>query len=225
MVEHVYRRTIACTLLDDVIIATCDSEIAAAARAFGARAVMTSNAHERATDRVAEACSGLEADIIVMVQGDEPMIQPSMIASALEPLRQDAAVKCVNLATPIRSENAVRDPNTIKIVMRHDRRALYFSRQPIPTPDRTTFAVGAWFKQVCVIPFRHDALHCFARLPQGPLEMAESIDMLRFLENGVPVHVVTTDIETHAVDTPGDLELVASLMTNECSGLALGSEH
>jgi 3-deoxy-manno-octulosonate cytidylyltransferase (CMP-KDO synthetase) len=212
MIEHVYRRTAACGLLDDTLIATCDEEIARASAAFGAKVVMTSPRHVRATDRVAEAASGDPAGIVVMVQGDEPMIGAPMIAAAVTPLLADGAISCVNLAAPIHSENEFRNPNTIKTVMSRTGDALYFSREPIPTTRTHSPVAGGWLKQVCVISFRSTALRTFTELPEGPLEIAESIDMLRFLENGISVRLVRTEARTHAVDTPEDLALVASLM-------------
>lgn len=208
MIEHVYRGTVACPLLDDVVIATCDDVIARAAAGFGARAVMTSAAHERASDRVAEACESLDADIAVMVQGDEPMVQPAMIAAAAGPLLADPQIACVNLAAAIHTEAEALDPNTIKVVISRSGHALYFSRSAIPA----RFVPGAMNKQVCVIAFRRTALRQFAQLPQGPLERAESIDMLRYLENDVPVHMVVTPVQTQAVDTRADRDRVALMM-------------
>jgi 3-deoxy-manno-octulosonate cytidylyltransferase (CMP-KDO synthetase) len=224
MIEHVYHGTAACALLDEVVIATCDEEIAAAAAAFGARTVMTSASHERASDRVAEVVRGDRAEVVVMVQGDEPMVQASMIEAAVTPLLADPEVACTNLVAPIHTESEVRDPNTIKVVMASDGQALYFSRQPIPTLNLRQFEPGGWFKQVCVIGFRRSALERFAALPQGPLEQAESVDMLRFLENGIGVHMVPTTAETHAVDTPDDLSRVEALMTSRPL-LATGDGH
>jgi len=213
MIEHVYRGTAACGLLDDTFIATCDAVIAEAARGFGARSVMTSTAHTRATDRIAEATANDPAEIIVMVQGDEPMVRAGMIDAAVAPLLADPAVACVNLAAPIRSEEELRDPNTIKTVMARSGDALYFSRQPIPTVSRQRpFAIGEWYKQVCIMAFRREALRTFSSLPESPLEIAESIDMLRFLENGLGVRMVLTKEETYAVDTPADLARVAALL-------------
>ena len=218
MVEHVYRRAAECPLLDEVVIATCDQEIVRTAAAFGARAIMTSARHERATDRVAEASGSDTAEVVVMVQGDEPMVQPDMIAAAMEPVLADRGVSCVNLCAAIRSEEDLRDPNTIKVVADRAGRALYFSRVPIPFRADGTPSAGTWWKQVCVIAFRRAALLAFASMPQGPLEIAESIDMLRFLENGFAVQMVPTSRVTHAVDTPEDLELVASWMTGSFEG-------
>lgn len=212
MIEHVFQRTAECALLDEVVVATCDMEIVEAARTFGARAVMTSSAHERATDRVAEVSSADIADIVVMVQGDEPMIRSEMVEAAVRQLRADASLACVNLAAPIRSEDELLDPNTIKVVTDQTGDALFFSRSPIPYKGSLRFLDGRWRKQVCVIAFRRTALQQFASLPQGPLEMAESVDMLRFLENRIPVRIVHSEVNTHAVDTPADLARVAALM-------------
>lgn len=215
MIEHVYRRAKRCGSLAEVYIATCDEEIATAARRFGAKVAMTSPAHERASDRVAEAARSLKADIVVMIQGDEPMIQPEMIEAALQPFGTDPAVVCSNLAAPIRTEAEFRDPNTIKVVMKANGDALYFSRQPIPTDQRLPVSRLPIYKQVCVIPFRRDFLLRYADLVPTPLEQAESIDMLRALEHGFPVRLVMTDAATHAVDTPEDLRAVEALLSRE----------
>ena len=210
MIEHVFRRVKRCSQLDEVYVATCDDEIRNAAEGFGARVIMTSPAHERATDRVADAAEHFAADIVVMVQGDEPMITPEMIGTALDSIRSNPRITCVNLVHRVTSELEFLDPNTIKVVTDLNGDALYFSRSPIPNVrfDQTTKVL----KQVCVIPFRRECLLEFARLPPTPLELAESIDMLRLLEHGRSVRLVETDVTTHAVDTPADLELVEKLM-------------
>jgi 3-deoxy-manno-octulosonate cytidylyltransferase (CMP-KDO synthetase) len=212
MIEHVYRRTAACAIVNDVIVATCDEEIVRAVKTFGGRAVMTSAKHARASDRVAEASKQEQAEIIVMVQGDEPMIHPEMIAAAVAPLLAEPDLGCVNLVAPIWTVEGARDPNTIKVVVACNGNALFFSREPIPTLWNRPFVRGAWCKQVCVIPFRRSLLERFATLPPTPLEAAESIDMLRLLEHGIPVRMVPTDVETQSVDTPRDLEIVAAML-------------
>ena len=214
MIEHVFRRAKLCPQLDEVYVATCDAEIRTAAEAFGANVIMTSATHERATDRVAEAAEHLDAEIIVMIQGDEPMITPAMIETALAPICSDPTIACINLVHRIASQQEFIDPNTIKVVTDLAGRALYFSRSPIPN-IRFEHTAAKVFKQVCVIPFRRDCLREFARLPLMPLEIAESIDMLRLLEHGRTVHVVETSVNTHAVDTPEDLQAVELLMTND----------
>jgi len=214
MIEHVYRRAQLCDQLDEVYVATCDDEIRAAAQNFGATVILTSMAHERATDRVAEAAGHFASDIIVMIQGDEPMITPEMIAASLGPFRFDRATCCVNLVHRINSRLELLDPNTIKVVADLNDNALYFSRSPIPKVDSKQSNVKI-LKQVCVIPFRRECLLEFARLAPSPLEQAESIDMLRLLEHGMSVRLVETQVTTHAVDTPEDLQLVETLMNND----------
>jgi len=215
MIEHVYWRCRMCKKVDEVLVATCDEEIAEVTQKFGGRAIMTSSLHQRASDRVAEVAQSIQADIFVMVQGDEPMIFPEMIDLALGPLLDDPKVLCVNLAAPIQSEQEFNDPNTIKVVMAQNGDALYFSREPIPTRQRLAFGHFPAYKQVCVIPFRRDFLSKYTALEPTPLEQAESIDMLRALEHGYPVRLVKTDYITQSVDTPEDLARVETLMQND----------
>lgn len=215
MIEHAYRRSALCKSLDDVYVATCDDEIASATKAFGGQAIMTSATHERASDRVAEVAQQIEADIFVMVQGDEPMIVPEMIDQALAPLLADPEIVCTNLAAPIASPEEFEDRNTIKVVMAENGDALYFSREPIPTRQRLPFGQFPAYKQVCVIPFRRDFLLTYTALTPTPLEQAESIDMLRAMEHGYRIHMVKTDYTTQAVDTPADLARVESLMRSD----------
>jgi 3-deoxy-manno-octulosonate cytidylyltransferase (CMP-KDO synthetase) len=215
MIEHVFRRASLCERLEAVYVATCDEEIRDAAEGFGCDVLMTSAKHERASDRVAEAAEGLEAEIVVMIQGDEPMITPEMIEAVVAPLLQDRSVVCANLARRINDREAFNDPNTIKVVANLRGDALYFSRAPIPAIDFARANDTAIFKQVCVIPFRRETLREFARLAPTPLERAESIDMLRLLEHGMSVRIVETDANTHAVDTPENLRLVETLMRDD----------
>ncbi|MBW1980796.1 MAG: 3-deoxy-manno-octulosonate cytidylyltransferase [Deltaproteobacteria bacterium] len=216
MIEHVYRRTAMCDILDEVLVATCDQEIMAAVEAFGGKAVMTSASHQRASDRVAEAASKLSADIVVMVQGDEPMTYPEMIATSTAPLRSgDRRIACVNLAGRIQTEEEFVDPNTIKVVMDLEGFAVYMSREPIPSRHLQPFAQLPVYRQVCIIPFTTESLQEFSRLPPTPLEVAESIDMLRFIEHGRKVKMVETTYATHPVDTPEDLHLVEALLQED----------
>jgi 3-deoxy-manno-octulosonate cytidylyltransferase (CMP-KDO synthetase) len=209
MIEHVYRRCRMNPSLAGVYIATCDREIAAATEAFGGTAVMTSSRHQRASDRVAEAAEQMDADCVVMVQGDEPMIYPEMIDRAVDPLRRDPAILCTNLAAPVRSIEEMTDSNTIKVVTARNGDALYFSRQPIPSGSSEAL------KQVCVIPFRREFLLRYAKLEPTPLEIAESVDMLRILEHGFRLRIVVANYDTHAVDTPADLTLVEQLFEKD----------
>lgn len=218
MLEHVYKRVAMSTALQETYIATCDEEIRRVAQDFGARVIMTADTHERASDRVAEAATGIDAELIVMVQGDEPMTHPEMINAAVEPFRHDPQLGCVNLVRSIDNKADLHDFNTIKVVMNQRGEALYMSRQPIPTaPNSPQLNVSHPFayKQVCIIPFRRETLLDFARLPPTPLEQLESVDMLRLLEHGYRVKMVKTEFNTQAVDTQADLDRVASLMKDD----------
>lgn len=212
MVGHVYRRV---SLNDQVAltaVATCDTEIADYVRSIGGRVVMTGSHHERASDRCAEALEILEAaerttyDIVVMIQGDEPMVHPAMITQALEPMLHDRSILVTNLLGTIRTAAEFEDPNCIKVVCDQAGNALYFSREPIPTRSKITDAPMR--KQICVIPFRRQFLLDYTRMEPTPLEVAESIDMMRVLEHGLDVRMVPTDYETEAVDTEADRQRV-----------------
>ena len=210
MIGHVYERVSRSPLLDQTVVATCDSEIFDYITSMGGQAVMTSSAHERASDRCAEALPLLEKkhniryDIVVMVQGDEPMTHPKMIEEAVQPMLEDCSVMVVNLLGKIKDELELEDRNCIKVVCDKQLNALYFSREPIPA--RYNRHITQWYKQVCIIPFRRDYLLRYASLKPTPLEVAESIDMLRVLENGDRVKMAHTKYETQSVDTLEDLK-------------------
>ena len=212
MIEHIYKRVAMSKSLDATYIATCDEEIRQIAEGFGAKVIMTSDTHERASDRVAEAVVYLDADLIVMVQGDEPMTHPDMIDTAVAPFKDDPKLGCVNLVRKIDHEADYLDANTIKVVMNQHNDALYMSRRPIPTIAKTGFANTAAYKQVCIIPFRRSTLYQYTHLTPTPLEQLESIDMLRLLEHGMQVKMVPTEFNTQAVDTLEDLARVEKLM-------------
>lgn len=213
MIEHVYERVSRSPLVSTVVIATCDEQIADVARRAGAEAILTSDRHERATDRCQEATSvlaksGRRFDIAVMVQGDEPMTHPDQIAEVLQPFADDEA-HVSNLCLPIDEDDA-RSADVVKVVMDERQRALYFSRAVIPglmgnQPRR-------FFKQLGLIAFRQSSLDRFAELAPTPHEKSESVDMLRFLEHGFPIHMVQTAHKTIAVDTPADLERVKATL-------------
>jgi len=211
MIEHVYRRCALSGTLSDVYVATCDDEIVDAVEAFGGKAIMTRDTHERASDRVAEAMlkveeeKGKKVDILVMIQGDEPMVTPEMIDESVKPLLDDANIKVSNLLAPIKTTQEQDDPNEIKVVVDQNNFALYFSRAPIPSRMHSGGNIPM-SKQVCIIPFQRDYLLEFNSLDQTPLEIAESVDMMRVLEYGEKVKMVPTNAETFSVDTEEDLK-------------------
>jgi 3-deoxy-manno-octulosonate cytidylyltransferase (CMP-KDO synthetase) len=219
MLGHVYERVSRNKLLTLTAVATCDREIADYIQSIGGRAVMTSDRHERASDRCAEALvniekqDGVRFDIVVMVQGDEPMTHPDMISEAVEPMIADPSLQVVNLVGKIESLREFEDRNCIKVVLDRAGNALYLSREPIPTRSKQSEVPMG--KQVCIIPFRRDFLVQYTQMEPTPLEIAESIDMNRILEHGLKLRMVPTRHDTHAVDTPADLELVERLMQAE----------
>ncbi len=216
MIGHVYERVSKSPLLMLTAVATCDKKIYDYIESIGGVAVMTGDQHERASDRCAEALVKLEEvnktryDIVVMVQGDEPMTHPDMITEAVQPLLDEADVQVVNLLGQINDMAEFEDRNCIKVVCDLNLNAMYFSREPIPTRCKADkIPMG---KQVAIIPFRRDFLLEYTRMQPTPLEISESVDMLRVLEHGLKVRMVPTLHDTHAVDTPDDLRKVERLM-------------
>ena len=215
MIEHVYHRCAMAKSLSEVYIATCDTAIEDAVKAFGGNVVMTADTHERASDRIAEAACSVDADVYVLIQGDEPMTNPDMIDLAVTPFQQGADVACVNLTKRIDDEEDFLNPDTIKVVMDLEGNALYMSRNPVPSHTRCPFSGIEAYKQVCIIPFTRDSLATYTKLAPTPLEIAESVDMMRFIEHGYKVRMVKSEHDTHAVDRPADLERVAKLMESD----------
>lgn len=215
MIEHVYKRCAMSESLEELYVATCDEEIKEEVERFGGKAIMTWSGHKRCTDRIAEAVESLDADIVVNIQGDEPLTFPEMVDASVKPLIDEKKVVCSNLTKKIESLEEFEDPNTIKVVVDQQGFALYFSREPIPTQRIIEFEELPIYKQVCVIPFRKDFLLKFTKLSPTPLEIAESIDMMRALEHGYKVKMVETEYETHAVDTPEDRKLVEEMMKED----------
>ena len=215
MIGHVYENVIKCDLLVKTVVATCDKEIADYILSIGGQAVMTSDKHERASDRCAEALAYLEQqdsikyDIVVMVQGDEPMTHPDMITEAVTPMLSNEEIIVTNLLGDIKTEEEFEDRNCIKVACDLDSNALFFSREPIPTRK---FGNVTMKKQVCVIPFTRDFLLEYTKLAPTPIEIAESVDMMRILEHGKKVKMVQTKFQTNPVDTPDDLFHVEELM-------------
>jgi len=214
MVEHVYKRTRMSDAVDQTYVATPDEEIREETESFGGDVIMTGQ-HPRATDRVAEAAEGLDTEVVVVMQGDEPLVYPDMLDDAIEPVVENDEVKVTNLAKPIPDEEEYRDPNNVKVVVDENWNGLYFSRSPIPYIHDGKYANAPVYHQVCVIPFEREFLHEFTSMAETPLEQVESVDMLRLLENGYNVRLVKTDRETYPVDTPEDHEKVNKMMAED----------
>lgn len=217
MIDHVYFRSRRCKKLSGLYIATPDKEIEDYCARHGMDVIMTRDTHERASDRTAEAMGKIERktkrkiDIVVMIQGDEPMVMPEMIDEALKPMMADRRINVVNLMAPLMSREEQNDPNQVKVVVDKMNFALYFSREPIPSWKKGGKDVPM-YKQVPIIPFRRNFLIKFNRLSPTPLEIAESVDMLRVLEHGYRLKMVPVSFGTHSVDTAEDLKKVEDMM-------------
>ncbi len=215
MIEHVYRRAALSEFVDGVYVATPDQEIMEAVESFGGKAIMTSIHHQRASDRVAEAAENIEADVVINLQGDEPMMRPEMLELAARPLLEDPNILVSNLAAPITTTEDWMDRNTIKMVRDPDGFALYLSREPIPTNHMLGWEGIQPIKQVNVVPFQRDFLFKYTSLAPTPLEIAESIDMLRVLEHGYKLKLIDCDTDAHSVDTPQDLAMVEEMLSKD----------
>jgi 3-deoxy-manno-octulosonate cytidylyltransferase (CMP-KDO synthetase) len=218
MIQHVYERAKQARRLDDVCVATDDERILAAVHGFGGTAIMTPTGLQSGSDRVAYAARSLQdAEIIVNVQGDEPLIAPAMIDEAVEPLQQDPALVAGTLVRKITTGEELQNPGIPKVVL--DRRGfcLYFSRSPIPfvrdTPEETWHSSATFYKHIGLYVYRRTFLLTFASLPQTPLEKTEKLEQLRILECGYRIKAVVTMHDTIPVDTPADLERVRALIT------------
>lgn len=216
MIEHVRRRVLLCPQVSEVVVATCDQDIAEEVQRFGGEVVMTSDQHERATDRIAEAADNSDAEIVINVQGDMPFVQPEMLVDLVTPLIEEPNILCADLMSPIQDESEFLSPNVIKVVVNNQSNALYYSREPIPSVRKASpQASMPRYKQLGIIAFRRTFLQTFAKLSPTPLEAIESVDMLRVLEHGYEVRMVSTPFATIGVDTPEDLEHAIELMRED----------
>jgi 3-deoxy-manno-octulosonate cytidylyltransferase (CMP-KDO synthetase) len=218
MVGHCYFRSRMCDHLNDVYVATCDKEIADYIMSIGGKVVMTAATHTRASERTAEAVQKLEAlgvvaDVVVMVQGDEPIIAPAVIDETLQHF-DDPKVDIVNIMSRIRTKEEFLDHNNVKVVVNQSMDALYFSREPIPSPWKGIEHIPM-YNQVGVIAFRREVLTRFNQMPETVLEKIESVDMNRILETGGKIRMVLTETRTIGVDTPAELKAVEELMKSD----------
>jgi 3-deoxy-manno-octulosonate cytidylyltransferase (CMP-KDO synthetase) len=210
MIEHVYRRAAAAPSVDAVVVATDDDRIAAAVEGFGGIVRMTRSSHPSGTDRLAEVAEALTCEIVVNVQGDEPLVEPEMIEEAIQPLAADASLPMTTLRRAITDHADYRNPNLVKVVIDREGNALYFSRAPIP--HARGGAITA-YGHIGLYAYRRSFLLAFARLQPAALELTESLEQLRALEHGYRIRTVETRYDSIGVDTPEDLERVRRLIT------------
>ena len=207
MIEHVYRRASASRSLSAVIVATDDERILRAVEAFGGLARLTSAAHPSGTDRLAEVAASLDCDLVVNVQGDEPLIEPGMIDEAVAPFAHDATLPISTLRRRISDPSELANANVTKVVVDRDDNALYFSRAPVPYTRPGCPPAVAW-RHVGLYVYRRECLLRLASLAPTALEQSEALEQLRALEHGIRIKAIETQYDSVGVDTPDDLERV-----------------
>jgi 3-deoxy-manno-octulosonate cytidylyltransferase (CMP-KDO synthetase) len=216
LVAHVYERTLKASTVDEIVIAVDDRRVQQALEPWGAATVMTRPDHRSGTDRVAEAVSAVDADVVVNVQGDEPLIDPRLIDQTVQALLSDADAVMATARRPILDDEEARNPNVVKVVCDKTGRALYFSRSLIPhVREQGDSLAGLYWQHIGLYVFRRPFLMEFAALEATPLEQAEKLEQLRALEHGRAIVVVDTDYESVGVDAPEDLERVEALLVGK----------
>jgi 3-deoxy-manno-octulosonate cytidylyltransferase (CMP-KDO synthetase) len=215
MIQHVYERALRAQRLQRVLVATDDVQILDSVRAFGGEVLLTSRDHPSGTDRLAEACRLLglqDDDLIVNIQGDEPLVEPVMIDIIVEALEQTLEVPMATLASVSHSAEAFSDPNVVKVVVNSRMQALYFSRAPIPCRRDANGPAHEFLRHLGFYAYRQTFLQRFTTLPPGELERAEQLEQLRALEYGYPIQVALSPFETQGMDTPEDLKIILALL-------------
>ena len=210
VIRHTYDNTVKTGLFTDTIVVTDSDIIFKEISSHGGRALMSKKQHESGSDRIAEAAAGLEVDIILNVQGDEPFVKKEPLEKLLA-VFSDPQVQVASLMQVMKDEKVVRDENYVKVATDLQGNALFFSRSIIPYPRNKEVAV-TFYEHIGVYAFRKQALLDFTGWPQTPLEIAEKVECLRYLEHGVPIRMVTTEYMVVEIDTPADLETAAKLL-------------
>lgn len=215
IIQLTYEQTIKARLVDEVLVATDDERVVEALAPYGTPTVMTSQDHPTGTDRIAEVVRGRNADIIVNVQGDEPLIDPETIDAAIQPLVERSDVVMSTARHQLQDLNAARDPNVVKVICDTSGLALYFSRSPIPFIRDTTDAVEpptCYWQHIGLYVFRREFLLKYTSMPQTPLEKLEKLEQLRALESGYKIAVIDTNYRSIGVDVPEDYERLKGLL-------------
>jgi len=216
MVQRVYERAKQAQTVQRVFVATDDQRILDVVAGFGGEARMTRTDHRTGTERIAEVAASVEGDVFVNVQGDEPLIDPSSIDTAVAALLEEPAAQIATVATPIRHAGDIMDPNVVKTVLDFEENALYFSRAPIPWVRDTQQKVHVkYWKHLGLYVFQRDALLEYPTLPQGELEKIEQLEQLRWMENGWKIRVAEVAHDAVSVDVPEDVARVEKLLKEE----------
>jgi 3-deoxy-manno-octulosonate cytidylyltransferase (CMP-KDO synthetase) len=214
MIQWVYERASQSKALSEVIIATDHSTIIKACEKFRAKALMTSASHLTGTERVAEVAEGLNAEIIVNIQGDEPLIRPESIDKVISPFYEDDRVQISTLKYAIEGKQELEDPNVVKVIVDKDDYAIYFSRLPIPY-QRNAVDNFIHYKHIGIYAYKRDILLKLAKLKPSPLEKIEALEQLRFLENGYRIKVIETNYNSFGIDTPEDLKRILKMLNSK----------
>jgi len=213
MIQRVYHRAKSARRVDRVIVATDDDRIVKAVTSFGGEARMTRPDHRTGTERVAEVAAHEEGEVFVNVQGDEPLLDPAAIDTAVAALLDEPQATVATVATPIKIPGDIMDPNVVKVVLDFDDNALYFSRAPIPWVRDTGSAIQVrHLKHLGLYAFQRDALLEYPTFPQGELERIEQLEQLRWLENGAKIRVAEVEHDAVSVDVPEDVARVEKLL-------------
>ncbi len=214
LIEHVRRRAQMCRALDEVYVATCDRAIFDTVTRAGGKAVMTADSHQRCTDRVEEAAGHIrDADIVVIVQGDEPLFDAGVVEALVKPLLDDPAAVCSNVLTPITEKSDLNDPDIVKALTDAHGRVLYFSRAPVPYAR--VQGPCPVYRQTGLSAFTVDFLKKFAVLAPTPLEITESVDFMRILEHRYPIEAVVARSASMGVDRPDDVAIVEDILRRD----------
>ncbi len=216
MIQHVYQRVANAKMVDRVMVATDDARIATVVDGFGGEVVLTRADHPTGTDRLAEVAEKIDSELIVNVQGDEPLIDPRMVDQAIAPLVENKQLQMGTLASKIEQIEDFYNPNVVKVVKDQAGLALYFSRAPIPCPrdlNPDQFANVFLLRHIGLYVYRRELLLEYPSWPKTPLEKLENLEQLRALERGIKLYVAETEFSCHGVDTPADLERVSCLIS------------
>ncbi|MFH2144984.1 MAG: 3-deoxy-manno-octulosonate cytidylyltransferase [Candidatus Omnitrophota bacterium] len=206
MIQHIYERAKTASVLDDLIVATDDERIKQVVESFGGKAVLTAKEHTSGTERLTEVIFDLDVKVIVNIQGDEPLVHPSMINDVAYALLEDSSLVMATLKHKITDPAEINNPNVVKVVTNKHGFALYFSRSAIPNNVRAKNASSAaFYKHIGIYAYTKDFLFTFKGLKNSSLEEAESLEQLRALEHGYPIKVIETKHNTVGVDTEEDL--------------------
>ena len=222
MIQRVYERAKKAEILSDVVVATDDERILTCVEGFGGRVLMTARTHRSGSDRAAEAAVRMDLedqDIVINIQGDQPALAPQSLSEVVSPLMEAPGLVMSTLIHKIKDPEAINDPNCVKCVLDQDGFALYFSRSPIPF-NRDKLKQVDMFKHLGIYAFRKHFLDRFTSLPRGRLEVSEKLEQLRALEHGFRIRVVETAYDSHAVDTPSDIQKLETVLGKEDEGIS-----